>query len=215
MKAMNAAVPSPTPSASKPMTPASSSRVRAMHMRRATRSRGSRRPARRRTATAPRLMPILTIQSPPSSPPMTLAHSPAFFAIRPISDHGEAHVEIERRRQRGGHAVAELVEKDEAEHQQRLRQPCARDELVKRLDHRLAQRLRRVPCATRGSRTNSVIAMPGSMNSAVIEEHAVPGQVIGEDQRQRARHQARACDRRCTWIALPRPSSSSGSISRR
>ena len=88
-------------------------------------------------------MPILSIQMPPSKPPITLAHSPAFLAIRPISDIVKPDVQIERRRQRGRHAVAELVEKNEAEHQQRLPPAGARDEFVKRLDDRLAQRARR------------------------------------------------------------------------
>ena len=83
-----------------------------------------------------------SIHNPPSMPPTTLAHSPAFLAMIPISRLGEAHVEIERRRQCRGHAVAQLVEEDEGEHEQRLLPACAVDEFAERLDHRVGQRAR-------------------------------------------------------------------------
>ncbi len=112
-------------------------------------------------------MPIFTIHKPPSMPPATLAHRPAFLATTPISVLRESHVEVERRGERRGHAVAELVEEDERSTSSASVQPCAVDEFVERLDDRLAQRPRRA-CGERGSLTSSVIATPGSMNSAVM-----------------------------------------------
>jgi hypothetical protein len=84
-----------------------------------------------------------------------------------------AEVEIERRGQRRGQRIAELVEKDEAEHQQRPLPALATDELVKGLDHRLAQGLR---CPDHGgSSTSSTITMPGTMKAAVIQKTCAQG----------------------------------------
>jgi hypothetical protein len=58
---------------------------------------------------------------------------------------GEAHVEVERRGQRGAQAVAELVEEDEAEHQRCTAPALAADEFVEGFGDRLAQRLRARP----------------------------------------------------------------------
>ena len=103
---------------------------------------------------------------------------------------GEAHVEIERRRQRGGHAVAQLVEEDEREHEQRLLPAGAREEFAERLDHRLGQRART------GARELRLVddqrhRDPGQHEQRGDPVHAGPRQVIGEDQRERARHEAR------------------------
>jgi hypothetical protein len=85
MYATNAAVPRPTPSASNAITPASSSLSGRF-------SHASHAKPRIDTSWTtpnshrPRLMPSRTIHSPPSMPPATLAHSPAFLAMRPMSD---------------------------------------------------------------------------------------------------------------------------------
>ena len=164
---------------------------------------------------SPRLMPIFTIHSPPSMPPATLAHRPAFLAIDADVRLGEAQVEVERRGQRGRHAVAELVEEDEREHQQRLR-AIRRASMNSRNGSTTASRsVRGAACGSAGSRTTSVIAMPGSMNSAVIDEHRRPRQAVGEDQRQRPRDEARDpvrvdVDRRCRAPAPRRAGSRGG-----
>jgi len=109
-----------------------------------------------------RLMPIFTIHRPPSMPPITAGHSPAFFAIRPICVLLKPMSQIERRGQRGAHAVAELVEQQERPGSAaRYASRCRVMNSVERLDHRFAQGLGR---AERGAAPApaSVIAMPGS-----------------------------------------------------
>jgi hypothetical protein len=66
----------------------------------------------------------------------------------------------------------------------------AAHELVERLDDRLAQRLRLAPVDHRLADEQRIITMPGSMNSAVIQKTCDQGRQVGEDQRQRAGHQA-------------------------
>ena len=96
-----------------------------------------------------RLMPSLTIQMPPTMPPITIGHSPAFLAMMPISVL-PAHVEIKG----VASAVASespSLEEDEGQHQQR-RSGC-RDgrRTPEGLDHRGAQVARLLPIAISGS----------------------------------------------------------------
>ena len=102
---------------------------------------------------------------------------------------GEAHVEVERRRQRGAQGVAQLVEEDEGQDQQRAAHPRTRHELVKRLDDGFAQR----PRAGAGRRR---LADEQNHHHARNHERGGdpedlrPGEQVGEDQGQRAGHQA-------------------------
>src|SRR5712691_3950795 len=106
---------------------------------------------------------------------------------RPDILNGHHPVGIETRRQRGGHRVAELVEKDEGEHQQRLRNAGARDELVERLDHGLRQRPWRRP-RQRGLGNQEGIDDAGQHEERGDREDRLPGKVIGQDERERTGH---------------------------
>ena len=53
------------------------------------------------------------------------------FCHQPDIRLGKTHIQIEGRRQRGAHRVAQLVEKDEGQNQQRFTQTIAMDELMK------------------------------------------------------------------------------------
>ena len=57
----------------------------------------------------------------------------AYFRFR------EAHIQIKRRGQCGGHAVAELVKEYECQNQQRRAPALAGDEFMKRLNHGFTQ----------------------------------------------------------------------------
>ena len=88
---------------------------------------------------------------------------------------GEAHLEVERRGERRGHAVAQLVEKDEQQDQQRMPPPRAR----RRTRETAAPPRRRsvfgAAAVAAGSRTTSVITRPGSRKSAVMMNTDVHG----------------------------------------
>ena len=85
MNAVNAAVPRPTPSASKAMTTGEQQPVRLVHV-------GEPREAEDRDDLHHAEQPQAAIDADPQHPDAaeqpadTLAHSPAFLAIRPISD---------------------------------------------------------------------------------------------------------------------------------
>ena len=108
---------------------------------------------------------------------------------QPDIGKGEPHVEIERCRQRGGHRVAELVEEDEGEDQQRLGNAGARDELVERLDHGLGQRVRRRP-RQRGLGNQEGVDDAGQHEQRSNRENRLPGQQISKYERERTGYQA-------------------------
>ena len=212
MYAANAAVPRPTPSASKAMTNASSTRSGGIRV-------SEREPRIDTTCTTPnshsaRLMPILTIHRPPSKPPIDARPQPGVLGDDADVGLGEAHVEVERRRERRRHAVAELVEEDEQQHEQRRAPAVARDEFVERLDDRLAQRPRPAR-AQRGLVDDERHRDAGQHEQRRDDEHAC------DHGRWSARISASAPGTRLemryalTWIDVPRPSSASGRISRR
>ena len=101
----------------------------------------------------------------------------------------EAHVQVERRRQGGGHVVTDLVKKHEAQYQQQPGPAPPRQVLGEGRDHRLAQ-------AGAGGQFGVRLAhQQGHGDShrherAGYPEHAGPGQDIREDQGQGTRHQA-------------------------
>ena len=103
---------------------------------------------------------------------------------------GKSHVEIERCRQRGGHAGAEVVQKNESENEQCLMPAGPGDEFVKRLDHSLGERTRRVARA-RGLGDEQRVGDARQHEQRGNQEYGVPGNMVGEHQRECARNEAR------------------------
>ena len=99
----------------------------------------------------------------------------------------KAHVQIKRRGQRRAHAVAQLVEQQKSQYPQRALPALPVDELAERLDHRVAQGLGAVRAMRLAHHQRHRDA--GQHEQRGDDEHHVPGQIIGEDQRQRAGHQ--------------------------
>ena len=117
-------------------------------------------------------------------PPATLATSAVVFATMPISVR-EADVEEERRRQRGGHRVADLEQEDERDDEQRTGPAVALDEFAERQHDRVAQvAWRRADHF--GFAHDERHQDARQHERAGEREHDVPRQVVGQDQRQRA-----------------------------
>ena len=102
---------------------------------------------------------------------------------------GKPHIKIERRGQCRRHRVPELVEEDERHDEQCLPDAGARDELVKRLDHRFGQCARR-RARQRGLAHQQRVGDAGHHEQRGDREDGIPGKMIGQHQRQRAGHEA-------------------------
>ena len=112
---MNAAVPRPTPSASNAMTNAEQHAVRLVDVRE------PREPEDRHQlhdAEQPQPAVDADLHHPQAAEQAADHARPQSGVLRDDADvgHREAHVEVERRRERRRHAVAELVEEDEQQH---------------------------------------------------------------------------------------------------
>ena len=70
-------------------------------------------------------------------PPKIIGHSAACLAIKTDLGHAKAKVQIKRRRQCGGHTVAEFVEQHKCQYQRGLLDALAAKEFLKRLNDRL------------------------------------------------------------------------------
>jgi hypothetical protein len=173
MNAVNAAVPSPTPRYSKTTTAPSSQDADDLH-----------------DAEQPQRPVDRQLHHDQSADHCTADSGAQRCRFRDRTDlsQRESDVDKERRLQRRRHVVAELVEEQEGEDQQRRRDAPPGDEFAERLDHCRAQGLRRLRVAHR-LRYRQRHDYAHAHESRHDQEHAVPWQVVREDQRQRARDQ--------------------------
>ena len=112
---------------------------------------------------------------------------PGIFGDQSDLSLAESHIHIERCGKRGAHAIAQFVEKQKGEDQQRAVPAPTRDEFMERLDYRFTQGFGRGGAVRFLHQQRHRHA--GQHEQGGDDEHQIPRQKIGQNQRQRTRHQ--------------------------